>query len=236
VLTFNVNYGMAGDEATLSPITSSDADVVFLQETNPAWRRFAEPRLRERFPHQAWHTVSGAGGQAVLARRPVRVQKVLPSPAKWFFALLGVADTPLGPVQFLAVHLHPPVTEDGNWLRGYFSTDPVRKKEIEQFAAALEPQLPTIVVGDFIEGTSGSALPELLPSAKTWRWQWGRVNLSAQLDHIVYDRWFEPLTAQVIVAGNSDHLPVRVMLARAAQPAQNLPLPHGSSLSLSLSR
>lgn len=248
VLTYNVNYGIAGDPATIEAIEKAGADLVFLQETNEAWQAAIEDRLKGRYPHQHFYHQPMAGGQAVLSRRPFEVRGVLPSPTRWFPALRVVAESPLGPLQVLALHLHPPITEDGSWVRGYFSTDSLRRAEIEAFGAALEPGLPTLVLGDFNEGTSGAAvrwlerrglrtvLPEYAPAAKTWRWLvgLGLFLLSAQLDHIAYDGGLEPLAARVLRTGRSDHFPVRAVFTRAA-PDRVLPqAPRGTSLSIGL--
>lgn len=248
VLTYNVNYGLAGDLATIEAIEKSGADLVFLQETNKAWQTAIQVRLLGRYPHQHWHHQPGAGGQAVLSRRPFEVRAVLASPTRWFPALRVVAESPLGPLQVLALHLHPPITEDGSWVRGYFSTDSLRRAEIESFGASLEPGLPTMVLGDFNEGTSGAAvrwlerrglrtvLPEYAPAAKTWRWLvgLGLFFLSAQLDHIAYDQGLEPLSARVLRIGRSDHFPVRAVFARAAPGQQRPQAPRGASLSIGL--
>jgi endonuclease/exonuclease/phosphatase family metal-dependent hydrolase len=248
VLTYNVNYGTAGDLSTIEAIETAGADLVFLQETNKAWQRAAAQRLAARYPHQHWHHQPLAGGQAVLSKRPFAVRAVLPSPTRWFPALRVVAESPLGPLQILAVHLHPPITEDGSWVRGYFGTDAERRTEIKAFTAALEPGLPTLVLGDFNEGTGGTTmrwleqrglrtvLPEYAPAARTWRWLvgFGLFLLTAQFDHIVYDQSLEPLAARVLRAGRSDHLPVRAVFTRAAPGSPRPPAPRGAPLSIGL--
>jgi endonuclease/exonuclease/phosphatase (EEP) superfamily protein YafD len=171
---------------------------------------------------------------------------VLPNPGAWFAALRVVTQTPLGRVQALVVHLHPPVTEDGDWVRGYLSSSPTRRAELEAWLPALEAGLPTLVAGDFNEGTSGDAvqllerrglrtvLPEFHPSAKTWRWPVGPLTLTAQLDHIAYDRRLEPLDAQVVPSGRSDHFPVMAEFVRAPPATIRPPAPHGGSLSVTV--
>lgn len=246
VLTYNVNFGIPGDEATIAGLIAADADLVLLQETNAAWQQALQPRLLERYPHQHWQDEPAAGGLAVLSRRPFRVAALLPSPTRWFPALRIVVETALGPLQVLNVHLHPPVTEDGSWLRGYLGTDGLRRAEVQSFAATLEPGLPTLVAGDFNEGTRGGAvrfleaqglrtvLPEYAPSAKTWHWPLGSLELRAQLDHIAYDVRLEPLAAQVLKTGRSDHFPVRAVFTRATVLASRPAAPSGGSLSLGL--
>src|SRR5262249_47636681 len=151
-------------------------------EANAEWRDAAAKVLAKRWPYQRWLDAPAAGGQAVLSRWPFREPEVLGLPPGWFFGFGGGARPPLRPVRVLSVHLHPAVTERGSWVAGYFSTGGVRRAEIETFAESLRSELPTLVVGDFNEGTSGdavswlerrglrSALPEFSPKAKTWRW------------------------------------------------------------------
>ncbi|MEW5740222.1 MAG: endonuclease/exonuclease/phosphatase family protein [Myxococcota bacterium] len=246
VVTFNLNYGLAGDEETLAAIAAPDADLILLQETSPEWEREIRKALGARWPHQAFVHAPAAGGLAVLSKRAFAVEDVLGNPGGWFPAMRVVAQTPLGQVQALVVHLHPPVTEDGSWVRGYASTGGVRRAELEAWLPSLDPSLPTLVAGDFNEGTSGdavqlledvglrTALPEFDPRAKTWRWSVGPLQLAAQLDHVTYGPALEPLGAYVERRGRSDHFPVVVDFARARE-ARRPPAPSGSSLSVSLS-
>jgi endonuclease/exonuclease/phosphatase (EEP) superfamily protein YafD len=248
VETFNVNFARAGSPETLRALESSPADLVFLQETNRAWQADVQPRLAARYPHQLWVDRPHAGGQAVLSRQPLREHQILPSPVGWFPALRVVAETPLGPVQVLAVHLHPPITEDGSWIRGFFVSDGPRLTEVRRYMAALRPRPPALIVGDFNEGTDGlalrflqeqgyrSALPEFSPDAPTWHWQVGGLELLLQLDHLLYDASLEPLRAEVVPQGRSDHWPVRASFVRAAPGSALAPLPPAPFLAVRLPR
>lgn len=248
LVTFNVNFGLDGDAETLAALAAPDGDLLVLQETTPAWEAAARRALGAKWPHQAWLHAPAAGGLAVLSKRPFEVKRVLENPAGWFPALQVVAQSPLGPVQVLVVHLRPPVSDDGSWVKGYLSTGGARRAEVESFLPALDPSLPTLVAGDFNESARGdavqfleqnglrTALPEFEPGAKTWRWTASGVHLSAQLDHVAYDARLEPLAAHVERAGNSDHFPVVVDLVRATGVTVRGPAPSGSSLSVSLSQ
>lgn len=244
-LTYNVNFGLGGDEATLDVLEHATADLVFLQETTPAWEAATRARVGKTYRHQTWLHGEAAGGLAVLSKYPLEVTQVLENRSGWFPALRVVAKSPLGRVQALVVHLRPPVSDSGSFVSGYLTTSPLRRAEVESFLAALEPGLPTIVAGDFNEGTAGdalgllegrgfrSALPEFSPSAKTWGWDVGSLHLSAQLDHLVYGPGLEPLDARVLAGGRSDH---QAVVARfvAASLAVRPPAPHGASLSFSV--
>jgi endonuclease/exonuclease/phosphatase family metal-dependent hydrolase len=246
VTTFNLNYARSGDASTLAAIAEAPAELIFLQETNRAWQGQVQLRLARIFPYQTWIEGARAGGQAVLSRRPFSAPQVIASPVGWFPALRVVVETPLGKIQVLAVHLHPQISEGGSWLIGPFTTDVARLAEIIRYTAALQP-LPTLIVGDFNEGTGGaalrfldtrgyrSALPEFSPAAMTWHWPLGFLQLTGQLDHLLYDAWFVPLSASVSRSGHSDHFPVRALFGRAkGDPVPRAP--HGASLKLGLAR
>lgn len=221
VMTYNVNYGLAGDTASINALRDGWADVVFLQETTPAWEAALRRELRTTYRHMAFRHCCGAGGLAALSKLPFKEKEYLSAQHGWFPAWRLVVDSPLGPLQVLVVHLRPPVSEGGSVLSGYFSTPPIREREIAQFYESLDMNLPTLVVGDFNEGAGGramvylarrglrSALPEFDTPQDTWRWNTSIGTIHTQLDHIVYDEArLEPLEVRVLPVGRSDHLPV----------------------------
>lgn len=225
VMTYNVNVGLAGDAATIAAISAGNADLVLLQETTPAWETALRATLAERYPHQAYHHCCGAGGLAVLSRWQVDVLDLVPPIGDgWFPAWRLRAASPLGPLQVMNVHLHPPLDRQGSVV-GYFSSRPIRRREIAELVERLEPGLPTLVVGDFNEGPGGgavrllerrglrSALPLLVDGATTWRWPTSVGTVHQQLDHVAFDRALEPLDAVVLDGGRSDHRPVVVTFA-----------------------
>lgn len=253
VLTYNVNFGIAGDAETLQAIERSGADLVFLQETTPDWHDAITHALGGRYPHMAEMRAPAAGGQMILSRWPFEVKETTKSPVRWFPATRLVAETPLGNVQVLNVHLHPPVSKNGSWVLGYFTTGADRLAEIEAFAKNLDPRLPTLVVGDFNEGGGGNAVRFLeergardavsdhLGRRATWRWPFGAVTLRLQLDHVLYRGALRPVDVEVREEGNSDHLPVAVTFVReppegAAPGMLSLPCPSTSPTCLSTTR
>src|SRR5688572_16523066 len=68
VLSYNLNYGMAGDIETLEVIRNADADVVLLQETSPEWEAALREELTGRYPHMSFRHCCRAGGLAVLSK------------------------------------------------------------------------------------------------------------------------------------------------------------------------
>ena len=223
VMTYNVNFGIPGDAPTMDAITAGRADVVFLQEINPAWERALRAAMASAYPHMYFHARGGAGGIAVMSRFRITAAEIIrPEGDGWFPALRVVLASPLGPLQALVVHLRPPVSDGGSFVAGHFTAPRIHEQEIARFCQALDRALPTLVVGDFNEEEDGravaylaraawgmrSALPEFAPKQPTWRWPTSVGTLERRLDHIAYDVRLEPLSIEVIDAGRSDHLPV----------------------------
>ena len=229
LLSYNVNYGLPGDADTLDAIREAKADLALLQETNAAWERALRAQLALEFPHMFFRHRGGAGGLAVLSRRPLLDIDFL-APAiggGWFPAARMVVETSFGRVQVLSVHLRPAVSDSGSLVGGHFSTPEIRTSEIASFYARLVPDLPTMIAGDFNEEADGGAVKFLLdkgmtsvlqryaPQRATWRWPTVVGTLHRQLDHIFYDARLDVLSAEVRAAGRSDHLPVIAVVAAA---------------------
>jgi endonuclease/exonuclease/phosphatase (EEP) superfamily protein YafD len=122
VMSYNVNFGVAGDRSTIEAMAAAQADVVFLQETNEVWQRAMVARLGKTYPHARFtHPESWpAGGMGLLSKYPVVSLEHLPSVGGLFFAWRVVLDTHLGRIQVLNVHLRPPMSDGGSWVVGFF--------------------------------------------------------------------------------------------------------------------
>jgi endonuclease/exonuclease/phosphatase (EEP) superfamily protein YafD len=231
VMTYNVNYGLAGDESTLAAIENERADLVLLQETTPDWELVLRERFGARYEHMAFRHCCGAGGMAVLSRFPFpEGESLAPPQGGWFPAWTFELDTPIGPVQVLNVHLRPQIGDSGpnvvGIASGMVSTPPIRKREITDYLPRLRPNVPALIAGDFNESEDGSALEYLeergfrstLPEFSdedTWSWNMSVIGtVRRRFDHIVYGQGLEPLSARVVQAGNSDHLPVVAVFGR----------------------
>jgi endonuclease/exonuclease/phosphatase (EEP) superfamily protein YafD len=240
VLTYNVNFAAPRPELAVRAIKEADADVVCLQETTPEWERAVREGLGETYPYIRFRTEPGAAGMALLSKWELERITFRRTDAGWFPACIATVNTPAGTVRVVSVHLRPPVSDNGSFASGYFTTPPVRRNEIQEIhEAATDPAVPLVFVGDFNESRGGgavrylstqgyrSALRQHSPQASTWHWQYGMIPLSGQLDHVLHDASLECLDARVLRRGASDHYPVlatfRFRDGRAARPAGSDP-------------
>lgn len=231
VLSYNLNYGLAGDRATLDAIAERPSELVLLQETTEEWELALRERFGGEFPYMAFRHCCLAGGLGVLSKYELEELEYIEPPAGgWFPGWRLRVESPLGSLQVLNVHLRPQLGDSGanvgGVLSGMVTTPPIRKQQIEHYAAHLEPGLPTLIAGDFNESEQGGAMGWLeqrgLHSAvpdfshdDTWSWQTSVGRVSRRFDHIAHSRELSVLAAGVVKAGNSDHLPVFAVLERA---------------------
>jgi len=224
VLTYNVNWGCPQPDLAVGAIRDADADVVCLQETTPAWERHLRQGLSNVYPHMTFKHSSGAGGLAILSKRPFReVYYGRSVEGGWFPAWIVAAETPAGTMQLVNVHLRPPLADGGKVSVGaYLSTRDVRRAEIAQAARHVEPGLPTIYLGDFNENDGGRAVGFLRergftdalkvfdPRARTWEYRSASspVKLTGRYDHVLHSTSLRCLDARVIHSGASDHYPI----------------------------
>lgn len=221
IKTYNVNYGLAGDDATLEAIGAGAPDIVLLQETTLAWEEHIRDRYGGAYPHVAFIEGPGAGGMGVLSRLPFETRELLPSPVGWFDAWIVRVDTPQGPLDLLQVHLMPPYAEVGGFVVGAFTTADERLEELSVYLGYLDPEVPAVVAGDFnarggrvLRAVEDAGFEDALPAGEdTWRWPVAGIELSAPLDHLFVDPRLQAVEARVQDLGRSDHLPLLVGVA-----------------------
>jgi endonuclease/exonuclease/phosphatase family metal-dependent hydrolase len=163
----------------------------------------------------------------VLSKHPIAAHEILDkAPGGWFPSQRFTLETPLGPVQFLNVHLRPPATDSGNKVIGYLTTGGTRRREITHLVAQLDPALPRIVLGDFNDGDDSSALkflekqgyqnalPQFDAKTPTWRGRHLGLDLKDRPDHVLYSPPLHAYGARVIPETSSDHDPVLAVIGR----------------------
>lgn len=230
ILTYNVNWGSPQPDLVAQAILQVNADIVCLQETTLQWEHYLRQILGDEYSFMTFRNSANrmGGGLGFLAKRPLEDVAYIPSETGWFDGWIMKAETDIGPVQFLNVHLRPPVSDSGSWVSGYFTTGSDRQREMETFYARREPQTPIVVLGDFNDGPDSpvirwleeqqsltNALPQFDRSSPTWQWQTSVYTLKRRMDHILYSRDLDCTAAAVLQAGASDHFPVKATLTRA---------------------
>ena len=226
LMTYNVNYGNPDPRSSLDAIAKADADIVLLQEITTEWRGLLEKRFKDVYPYRVYHT-GGAGGIAALSKHPITKDDLWHprGTGAYFPAQRLIVDSPFGPLQLLNVHLRPAI-DGGSWIRGFMTTPPVRRREIEAHWKKIDAKLPTIVAGDFNEDPDGLAIEYLagyglarVPTSGPRTWHYEKVVkgkpwdlLKMDIDHVLVDPRFEAKDAHVMDAGTSDHRPVVVTI------------------------
>lgn len=234
VLTYNVEFsGAAGAAAdrVIDAITQASADIVLLQETNPAWeRRLAS--LEYRHVHYHHPTRQLAGGSAVLSRFPLAECRAISFgdvAGSVFPALACAVDTPAGVLRVVNVHLRPPLELSGGaLLSSARTTASVRLGEARSLMRACPDA--DLVAGDFNEADGsaalatlaaagfGDALAEWVPRRKeTHLWPLARgLTLRKRLDHVAYRTARLACVGCGVLSGfeegASDHQPVLARL------------------------
>ena len=233
VATYNINWGMPAPRETLRAIEATRADIVCLQEVSADWARYLLPHLREGYPYYEFRLWRGAAGMAVFSRMPFRSVADLPPRAGWFPAWLIRAQTPVGEVEILNLHLKPPLSEGGAvTISAYLKAGRIHEAEVRDFCARMDSTLPRLVLGDLNEGDSGDgvgwlrergmtdSLREFDRYTHTWRWRVGVVTVKKRMDHILYSEELSCFDARVLPLGGSDHYPVVALFAAKPAPTR----------------
>jgi endonuclease/exonuclease/phosphatase (EEP) superfamily protein YafD len=227
VMTYNLNYHNPDPKSALDSIERADVDVVLLQEVTSEWKRILTDRFEKQYPHSIYriHT-RAAGGLAVLSKLPIQTEELFPSPERgWFPAERLVLQTEFGALQILNVHLRPAI-DGGSWIKGFMTTPPLRRREIESYWRKMVKDMPTIVAGDFNEDTTGTAISFLTKQGlsrvdtkgpTTWHYEVtsrGKTSdlLKMDIDHVMVDERLSARDGTVLDEGASDHRPVIVTI------------------------
>lgn len=233
VATYNVDLKQYNDPETIAAIGDTGADIIVLQEVNRGWRRALEDHYAETYPYRGYHGES-SGGLAILSKHPFDDRGIVPGVDGWHPAWHVIAESALGDLQLLIVHLKPPYSAREG-VGSYFDAGAAHLREVRTFSAACEENYPTLVMGDFNEDPGGDAigylerrgfanvLPQYRPGQETWRYKKSVYNQAVEtIDHILYEAdSFAPLNAYVHYDGNSDHLPVIALFEGRLAPSDS---------------
>src|SRR6185295_12281982 len=216
--SFNLYFPAAEDPETLETVGKTDTDVIFVQEVSPRWEAVLRQRYAQAYPYMLFAAKPGASGLGVLSRFPVESAALLPAVFKhpaWLIRLrLPAAD-----LLVLNVHLRASRRPGQGLLPGLLSMSSDHAAEIRTFLSQC-PGEPSLVVGDFNEGSGGAAVEWLetqrfvdslnryRPGEPTWRALPLAGLYRSTLDHILFRGCVDALDARVLRSGHSDHWPL----------------------------
>lgn len=233
VVTYNLNWlngrekKWADPEASLATMQYQPADILVLQEVTPKWADILRDNLTQYPYFIIQPNTTDPGGMAVFSYYPIVVQRVFEPKSAWYPALILDAQTPVGPVQIVNVHLRPPLYRYGGvgfLAHAVKATTQSRLVEMQDITSHISTDRPTLIVGDFNESPTGPARQWLLKSgyqsalqtagvyAPTWYWQSPIGKVTRQYDDIYFSNDFSLEFSDVLPAGGSDHYPVVAML------------------------
>lgn len=223
--SYNINFGNGHDAQTVETIAALGADVILLQETTEASEAAVLARLEDSYPEIRFNHCCRAGGLGVLSRFEILDEQIVPTDIGMFPAMWVRLETPRGPIVVVNVHLHPPISERGSRVVGFFSTRSIRAREIAALWYDVPKGRPIVVAGDFNERADEgvmaflsreglrASLPDFVGKEPTWHWPMGAIELRMQLDHVAFSPPLVAVDAAVVRGGLSDHEPVLVKFA-----------------------
>lgn len=227
IITYNINRG-SNPAQIAAVLKANQADIICLQEADGFERPLRTALSSDFRTIEFRDSDTRVGGEyAFLSKYKSREVAWIDSETGWFGAWIIAFETPVGPVQVLNVHLKPPVSRRGSWVAGYFTTRDDRRREIEHFYKACDPNLPLIVLGDFNDSPGSAsvrylkrkrlqnALPQFDRCTPTWHWPTRLLTLRRRMDHILYSPQLEATSARVTPTGPSDHFPVEAVFVKA---------------------
>lgn len=241
VATYNMNYGIR-DKRSLDEyvriIHECRADVVGVQEGNPAMYAHLNKTLAKTYPYRKFYRGRAACGFGWLSKTPLLFPRVLPKSFGLFGTVLVQVKVAGRAVQLVNMHLMPTVPPKkasvATMLNTLAKTEAIRAKEIRSIHSKLQSKLPVVMLGDFNSISSFNA-PRFLAgkgfidsfasvtaqadSQPSWRWPLDQpAKWRLRIDYVWHDSNFKTLSSRTITKGPSDHYLVLSKLKLLAQP------------------
>ncbi|MCB1886380.1 MAG: endonuclease/exonuclease/phosphatase family protein [Rhodocyclaceae bacterium] len=202
LVTANVHVGTDEPDALLVWARTQQADVVMLQEINPAFAKALEARAGD-YPFRHLAPRDDPFGIGLLSRHPLRDARLEPGPGG-LPTLRATVEMPGGPVPVVVVHPFPPLSAE---------THRERANTVQQLESRASAEASLVVGGDFNASPWSSAFAgvEHLHLASRGLPTWHGV---LPIDHVLVGKAWSQARATRAPAMASDHRGLFVELAR----------------------
>ncbi|MFC1497757.1 endonuclease/exonuclease/phosphatase family protein [Verrucomicrobiota bacterium] len=244
VATLNVNWGISTASNTVKTIHIAKPDIILIQEPSPQMESGLKNALSKKYPHSHFKGPDHgynyyADRFGILSKHPFDARFLPHTKDGAFGALIALVRWGKKNIQVVNVHLDPPRLLDTDHplrsLKDFADREKTRSAEIKTIYAALTPDIPTVIAGDF-NSLAGSPTINLMtnfgfidthtfqtnrPPKNTWQGDVSGIPLSLRIDYVFCDKSFEPIRAQVIGCKSSDHSLVLSELRLKTQDRQS---------------
>ena len=239
VATYNLNYANRRGDQVVDAIATADPDLICFQETTIQSERFLREHLEKTYP---FFCSVGHKGQyfaerfAFASKTKLTDVKFTEPNAGLFGFYAATVESTGGSIQVVNVHLSPFQFRRGGGIADAMTaisaTEEVHASEIAAIVAAIDPQKPTIVLGDF-NSISTFAAPKRLvelgmidafgslhddaDAHPTWSWPTRPIPVKLRIDYIFHTHHFTTTKAEVLRRDGSDHALLYAVLKSGEQ-------------------
>ena len=218
VASFNLLWSNSNVDAVMAWIADSDADVIFILETGPEWRRALQD-IRPPYRVALASPINDFFGTSVLSRVPVLHVEALEGAVGLRSAEVRVR---VDGAEWTLLGLHPPPPVSAEWTEE-------RDKQLARVEIWAQSQRgPTVVIGDFNATPFSEAftrMPSLFRASDLdWSWPYTGVGLQTilrvSIDHALVGPGISVVECVRGPPLGSDHRPLTVRLTTTSSRAQ----------------
>jgi vancomycin resistance protein VanJ len=237
VATFNVLYENRDLRGLAATLKQAGADLVALQETNPASEAFLRRELATLYPHMLFRTGRAASdGFGFLSKAPLRHVRFLEPLSKWRGA--WYVEATLGQTNLQVVNVHLATPQVGRLqslvpiMAAFQQAEDLHAREIARIHEPITNTAPAIVLGDFnsfsffhapaflVRHGWVDSFASVTPNADqqgTWEFRQGDNRWSFRIDFLFHTPDLQTVNSRILKSPASDHYPV-VSRLRLASP------------------
>lgn len=231
VLSYNTFVAVPGHDHVIDLVARYEPDVLLLQEVFGDRQVALEEALSGRYPTRITIQSPRVGGVSVFSRYPaVETRAVGDATDRSRSTEVVVLDVDGRHVQVVPVHLISPCPNCGPSILERLELEgDVRRAEMSSVLAALDPDVPAVIGGDFNSTDRSEPYRRLVaagfrdPQREAGRgpgFTWpddGPFGAVLRIDWVLV-RGLVPVAAEVVEGGPSDHRPVMADLAFPQEP------------------